>query len=208
MKKLPDISPEDIRIDDLIQQIQDAHTNLMASFRRDAEKGAFKRATDNNIRLWFLVEAELKRGGKKLKAMMNVRAVQSETEKIARLRDAFVFACKLAKLADDLVTDDKDVQPNRDKPYLVAEELIKLGRLKDLDIFLDHPDTVLQAYAGVCVAKIYPERAEAVLKKIDEGEKGRPLTVAGITAMAGLIPLEYNRRKKEEALQNQTGKDE
>jgi hypothetical protein len=191
--------PEDSRIDALIQRIQDIYRELLVSIRFGAEKGAVLRVRENIFQLVPLVPSELKRGGTKLKAMMDIRSVRDEGEKITRLFGAFEFACKLAKLADDLVTDDNDVRRNRNKPYSVADKFRDLGRLKDLEIFLNHPDPVLQAYAGICLGKIYPDRVEAILTEIEKSEEGRVETLAGIVASAGLIPLRFYREQAEKA---------
>lgn len=127
-------------------------------------------------------------------AMKAVHEATDESDRVAKLVEAFEFCAKLNVFAADELADGDVERAAVQQMYDIVQELdaIPPGRRPALAPLLDNPHPGVRASAGTWLHGIMPERALPVLREVAETELGAS---AGFTAGLALAREESKSEK-------------
>jgi hypothetical protein len=128
-------------------------------------------------------------------AVLNDQDVSTDSERIAKLLEAFAFAEKLAAaLHDELLDVDGETEVLRlVRPIVDKLDTIEPGR-NALAGLLDDPDPIVQASAGAFLIGTMPDRVIALLRTIEQNEGAKS---AGFKAGWALTHWELETKQKQ-----------
>jgi hypothetical protein len=128
-------------------------------------------------------------------AVINDQDVSTDSERLANLLEAFVFAEKLAAaLHDELLDVDGETKVLRlVRPIVDKLDTIEPGR-NALAGLLDDPDPIVQASAATFLIGTMPDRVIPILRAIEQNELGKS---AGFKAGWALTDWELETKQKQ-----------